>query len=45
MVEIKWGERPDFQKYEKFIIEYLGHLTEEKIVKVIAEEPASEEDL
>ena len=45
MVEIKWGERPDFQKYEKFIIQYIEKINEEKIMKVIQEEPASEEDL
>jgi hypothetical protein len=35
MIEIKWGERNDFGKYTKFVVEFLAQTTEDKILKVL----------
>lgn len=45
MIEIQWGERSDYQKYDKFVIEFMRNLNEEIIIRAIAEEPISDEDL
>lgn len=45
MIEIQWGERKDYQKYDKYVYEFMKNLNEEIIIKAIAEEHMSDEDL
>ena len=45
MVEIKWGERSDLEKYSKSVSQILSELKEDTIVSVINEEHVSDDDL